>query len=81
MTDQHISDLIPGYALDCLDETEFDQAKAHLALCPLCRAELASYQAVVDRLGMAAPDVTCSDDLKHQLIVRVHPAVSAVSDE
>lgn len=79
MTDEHVNNLIPGYALDCLDKAEFEQADAHLATCPVCRAELTAYQAVADQLGMAAPDVTCSDDLEARLMARVQSQPSVRS--
>ena len=53
----HVTELIPGYVLDCLEEAELIQADEHLAVCPTCRVELTAYQATVDQLGMAVPDV------------------------
>ncbi|MCA9973979.1 MAG: zf-HC2 domain-containing protein, partial [Anaerolineales bacterium] len=49
-------DLIPAYALGCLDPDEADRVAAHLADCAACRTELAAYASVVDALALAAPE-------------------------
>jgi anti-sigma-K factor RskA len=72
--DEHVSELIPGYVLDCLEEAELIQADEHLAICPQCQAEMAANQKVVGQLGMAAPDVACPGDLKDRLMTRIGAA-------
>jgi hypothetical protein len=33
MVEKHVDDLIPGFALGCLDASELVEAESHLALC------------------------------------------------
>lgn len=71
MVEEHIFDLLPGYALGCLDEDELLRVARHLPDCPECRAELASYQAVMDHLVLASPLQTPSAGVKQKLLRRV----------
>jgi len=70
----HVIELMPAYALDCLEDDEMFRVAEHLAGCPACRARLADYQAVVDQLALAAPDATPSPGLKQRLMARAQPA-------
>ncbi len=72
--DTHVVDLIPAYALDCLDEDEFVRVSEHLTVCAGCQAELRTYQAVADRLALAVLDANPSAALKGQLMRRIEPA-------
>ena len=77
----HVSDLLPAYALGCLDNEEAIQVDEHLATCSTCRAELTAYQDVADQLALAAPDVLPPAGLKNSrlckaLIIRL--AISAL---
>jgi anti-sigma-K factor RskA len=67
----HVTDLIPAYALDCLDEDEVAAVREHLADCALCRAELRSYQAVTEELAYAAPQLDPPERVKSTLMGRV----------
>jgi anti-sigma-K factor RskA len=67
----HAIELLPAYALGSLDAEEANQVAEHLAVCPVCRAELASYQAVADQLALAAPDAAPPAALKQQLLGRL----------
>ena len=69
----HVTDLLPAYALDCLDEEEFMTVSEHLAICEQCRTELYSFQAVADQLALAAPDATPSIEVKDRIMARVQP--------
>lgn len=62
-----IRDLIPGYALGCLDSTDADAVRAHLASCEDCRRELASFARVVDGLAAAVPAVDPPPALEKRL--------------
>ena len=56
MSDEHaIRDLLPGYALGCLDPEDERAVITHLPRCPACRVELESYTIVTDRLASTAP--------------------------
>jgi anti-sigma-K factor RskA len=67
----HVPELLPGYALDCLDQDEMVIACEHLAVCPDCRTEMECYRAVADRLALATPDAAPSPAVKRRLMNRV----------
>ena len=71
---EHVNDLIPAYALNCLDEVETVQLAEHLVACALCRDELRQYQVLVELLPLAAPDAIPSVRVKQGLMERVRPA-------
>jgi anti-sigma-K factor RskA len=78
--DVHMIELLPAYALGCLEEEEAVQVAEHLATCPECRVELLSYQAVVDRLVLAVPHVAPPAELKQKVMgglqtSRIEPAI------
>jgi hypothetical protein len=53
-----MKDWLPAYAAGSLAGPDRDRVEAHLAGCPRCRAELASWQTIADAAapGLAAPD-------------------------
>jgi anti-sigma-K factor RskA len=56
MSDDHtIHDLLPGFALGCLDPGDEAAVKEHLPSCAACREELESFVQVVDRLARTVP--------------------------
>ena len=67
-THSHIIDLLPAYALDCLDEEDSILVSEHLVVCEQCRTELQSFQSVVDQLAFVAPEATPSDDLRDRIM-------------
>ena len=71
LNETHAIELLPAYALGSLDAEEATEVAAHLAVCPVCRSELASYQAVADRLALAVPDAVPPAALKQQLLGRL----------
>ncbi|MEW5960548.1 MAG: anti-sigma factor [Chloroflexota bacterium] len=74
IVDEHVLDLLPAYALDCLDEDEAIQVAEHLAACSECQAELQVYQATLAQLALAAPDAAPPPALKELLMARIQPA-------
>ncbi|GAB4539875.1 MAG: anti-sigma factor [Anaerolineae bacterium] len=72
--DNHVVDLLPAYALDCLDEDEIIQVSEHLAVCAACRAALDTYQGVADQLALIVPETEPPLDLKARLMDRIQPA-------
>jgi anti-sigma-K factor RskA len=70
MIDEHVFDLLPGYALGVLSEAELLQVARHLPTCPGCRAELASFWPVVDQLPLAVPLQTPPRQLRDKIIAR-----------
>lgn len=65
---EHVMDLIPGFALEILDEQEADRVSNHLQSCPACRSELEAYHAVVASLALAAPEAQPPARLKTRLM-------------
>lgn len=53
MVEEHVTDLLPEYALGSLDEEETLLVAQHLARCAMCREELDAYRQVVDDLPLA----------------------------
>jgi len=76
-TNIHVTDLIPAYALDCLDPAETAQVMEHLAGCSECQSELYAYQAVVDQLPLATPEMEPSTTAKEGLMMRIRSGSSA----
>jgi anti-sigma-K factor RskA len=56
MAEEHVLDLIPAYALGCLEVDDRQKVSTHLKACDRCTQELQIYQAVVEKLPMASPD-------------------------
>lgn len=78
-THQDIENLIPAYALNCLDEDEALLLAEHLAACPACRDEMLAYQRTVNQLALAAPPTEPSPQLQQRLARRIRPANAATS--
>lgn len=78
MQDQiHVHDLLPAFALDCLDADEASRVAEHLASCAECRAELVAYQRVAGRLALGAPEAEPPDRLKGRIMARIQPPQTA----
>jgi len=71
---EHVTDLIPAYALNCLDAEEVARVADHLKLCQECQVELRAYQSVVDQLPLAVPQSEPSQQVKQALLTRVGQA-------
>lgn len=69
--DNHVTELIPAYALGSLDEDEARLVEEHLVSCPTCQAELRSYQMVVGQLSLAVPETDPPSHLKQRLLDRI----------
>jgi anti-sigma-K factor RskA len=72
--EEHVTDLLPAYALGCLDEDEAGLVSGHLAVCPVCSAELRSYQAVSEALPLAVPMAEPPPVLKQRLMAQIQQA-------
>jgi anti-sigma-K factor RskA len=71
MAEKHVNELIPGYALGCLDEEDRLAVVRHLPHCTACRKELASYQLTMEGLVMAVPSHSPTPGLKGKVLRRV----------
>lgn len=66
-----IIELLPGYALGCLDEAEQIAVSEHLAICSACRTEVRAYQSIVAQLALAVPEADPPPNLKQRLMNRI----------
>jgi anti-sigma-K factor RskA len=71
----HVIELLPAYALGSLNEEDAVKVAEHLDACPECRAELRAYEAVADRLALAAPDIAPPPDLKQRTMAGLQTPV------
>lgn len=78
--EEHVTDFLAAYALDCLDEQETVLVSEHLAHCEACRRELISFQAVTDQLPLALPQVEPPGRVKAQLMARIEAASQPAQD-
>ncbi len=69
--DEHPTELLPGYVLEVLDPEETRRVAEHLGACPACRAEAASFRAVVNLLPYTAPAQEPPAHVKRQLLARI----------
>jgi anti-sigma-K factor RskA len=69
--DQHIIDLIPAYALNCLDEEDVQIVADHLAICESCRAELREYEEITAQLATAVLAVEPPPIVKSRIMTQV----------
>ncbi len=82
MAHNEIIELIPAYALGCLDAAEAAEVSVHLDTCATCRKELAAYEMVTDSLATAVSITAPPADLKARLLVRTQSsAKTAVAPE
>ncbi len=63
-----VHELTAAYALHALDERDVAAYEAHLAQCPDCRAELASFQATAGSLAYGAPAAEPPDALRGRIL-------------
>jgi hypothetical protein len=70
-------ELLDGYLLGTLTESDAQRVRAHLAECGACRAELAELQAVLDVLPHALPDLKPSVRARERIFERIDTAKRA----
>lgn len=66
--EEHVTELIPGYALNSLDLNERLIAEKHISECEICRVELRAYEEVVSELAFGITSVQPPDTLKKQVM-------------
>ena len=74
MDHQLIIDMLPAYALDCLEPEEKSQMSEHLAGCQVCQEEMRAYLDTAHRLALAVPQLKPSPRLKGAIQARIQPA-------
>jgi anti-sigma factor RsiW len=67
-----IHELTAAYALDALDEREELEYEAHLARCPRCREELASFTETATSLAYGVESPAPPPDLRDRILERAH---------
>ncbi len=68
---EHVTDLLPAWALGCLDSEEANFVSLHIDTCTVCQAEFASYQDVVDLISWSVPQVDPPKRLKKKITKRI----------
>ncbi len=68
MKANHPTDMLPAFALGCLDPDENSQVLEHLRYCASCRAELQALEEVSVHLAYAVPFVEPSETVKKNLL-------------
>jgi anti-sigma factor RsiW len=68
---------IPSFVLGALDPAEALQVRNHLASCPACSTEGATYQAVVGLLCYAMPAQEPPAQLRERILTRIAIAIEA----
>lgn len=74
MSDEHVLDLLPGYALDALEEEEARLVAVHLRTCAICREELVPLRGVTDSLAAAVLRASPPAGLRRAVLDAVLPA-------
>jgi anti-sigma-K factor RskA len=65
---EQIIELLPAYALDCLDEEELLLVAEHLNACADCQREVLSYQMAADQIPLALPQSDPPSAVKGRLM-------------
>lgn len=73
----HVFELLPGYALGSLDESDAALVTSHLASCTTCRTELGSFETVVEELALPLPAASPSPGSKRLLMDRIQSLPAA----
>jgi anti-sigma-K factor RskA len=76
----HVSELLPAFALGCLEPDEALLVAEHVAACALCRAELSEYEAIGGQLALAVPEFDPPHRLRQRLMDRVQPYPVVLGD-
>ncbi len=71
MAEEHVFDLLPGYALGILDGDDLQKVYRHLPQCARCREELSTYVQAADQLALAVPQQTPPPGLRAKVLQRV----------
>lgn len=78
---EHVTELLPAYALGALDDVEAEAIEGHLKGCATCRKELLSYEGVAGNLAYAIPRAEPPAGLKHRVMGEISCATTASDEE
>jgi anti-sigma-K factor RskA len=73
MRESHPTELLPAFALGCLDPDEKVLVKEHVRTCASCQAELRELEMVNSSLAYAAPAAVPPESLKKRLLATCRP--------
>jgi anti-sigma-K factor RskA len=68
---EQIHEMLPAYALGCLDEEEAVLVSEHLATCAKCNELLLEYNRTVDALAYGSSSICPPDSLKEKLMRKI----------
>ena len=71
MKHDQIHEMLPAYALGCLDEEEAELVSEHIATCTKCNGQLLEYRITVDAMAYGAPAACPPDSLQQKLMQRI----------
>ena len=66
-----ILEMLPAYALGCLDQEEAVMVSEHIATCTKCNGQFLEYRSTVDTMAYGAPAVFPPDSLEQKLMQRI----------
>ena len=66
-----ILEMLPAYALGCLDQEEAVMVSEHISTCTKCNGQFLGYRSTVDTMAYGAPAVFPPDSLKQKLMQRI----------
>jgi anti-sigma-K factor RskA len=75
--EEHVIDMLPAYALGCLDHEDDLRVAEHLAACRSCRGELEGYRSLVADLPYAMAQSDPPPGLKEAILQRARQAQGA----
>ncbi len=70
MSNQHPKDLLPGYALGCLDKDDHDQVETHLRSCAACSEQVRSLSETCANLVHSIPPAVAPASIKEELLAQ-----------
>jgi anti-sigma-K factor RskA len=73
MTHDEVSELLGAFALDAVDQAEFEAIEAHLSECPRCRAEVDGHRQVAAALGNSVEALP--DGLWESIVGQLPPGI------
>jgi anti-sigma-K factor RskA len=69
--ENHVTELIPEYSLNALDEEATLEVAQHLGSCDACRQELQAYVQILDDLPFALAETDPPSSIKERLMTRI----------
>lgn len=76
---EHVTELLPAYALGALDDVEVKEVEEHLKGCAACRRELARYEDVARDLAYAVPRSEPPAELKQRILGEISGTATALA--